>query len=601
MAHDRVQTVRVSTDTLPPREQPLVDLVVTASRRVELREQALRLPSWRLAARQQCDLELLACGGFSPLRSFLGRDDYESVCASMRLSDGALWPMPIVLDLPERVVSEAQRAGALALHDTEGALVAVLHLSEAWQPDLAAEAEQVFGTDDPAHPGVDYLLRRTNRWYASGELEVLQPFEHHDFPELRFTPTALRAEFARRGWERIIAFNTRNPMHRAHMELTLRGARDVDAHLLIHPVVGLTQPGDVDHYTRVRCYQALMPSYPPGVAMLSLLPLAMRMGGPREALWHALIRRNYGATHFIVGRDHAGPKPDARGVHFYEPYAAQELLTRHQDELGIEIVRFQRMVYVSDSDRYVEEASVAEGDPMRQISGTDLRRRLSEGSELPEWFTPPAVAKELRRRFPPRAEQGFTVFFTGLSGAGKSSVANRLVIALRDISGRSVTLLDGNEVRHRLSAELGFTRQDRDRHVLRIGYVAAEITRSGGIAICAPIAPYAPSRRDVRRMVEPVGGFYLVYIRTPLEICEARDSKGLYAKARAGLVKDFTGVSQPYDEPVDAEMVIDTLAQTAEEAVQLVLDRLHADGYLVRDDTEESDVSSAVDVDEAAS
>jgi sulfate adenylyltransferase len=572
--------VTTSTSRADSAGIPLVDLVVPPARKAELRGEAVRWPSWRLTPRQCCDLELLANGGFSPLTGFLGPEDYAGVRDGMRLSDGTLWPMPIMLDVPERVVRAAERSGTLALHDTEGVMLAALHVDHVWQPDLALEAQSVFGSTNEAHPGVDYLLHRTNPWYVSGRLEVFDQFEHSDFPALRYTPAQLRQEFARLGWDRVIAFNTRNPMHRAHMELTLRGARLADAKLLLHPVVGLTQPGDVDHYTRVRCYQALLPSYPPGTAMLSLLPLAMRMGGPREALWHALIRRNYGATHFIVGRDHAGPKPDRAGNHFYRPYQSQELAREYEPELGVQIITFPRLVYVAALDSYVEEDKVPSGTAVLQISGTEQRRRLHGGEELPEWFTPPAVARELRRRFKPPIEQGFTVFFTGLSGAGKSTIANALVLKLRDLGGRSVSLLDGDEVRQRLSSELGFSHADRDRHVLRIGYVAAEVTRSGGVAVCAPIAPYAATRSDVRRLVEAGGGFVLVYVNTPLEVCEQRDRKGLYAKARAGVVAAFTGISDRYEAPTDAEIVIDTQAESPEQAVQRILDHLSRAGYV---------------------
>jgi sulfate adenylyltransferase len=562
-----------------PHGGSLVDLIVDPSRRAELRDDAVSYPSWRLTQRQLYDLELLATGGFSPLRGFMGYADYATVCESMRLADGTLWPIPITLDLPEGAVRAAERSGALALRDREGVMVATLRLSQAWKPDRLAEARAVFGTTNEAHPGVEHLLHGSNPWYVAGQLEVLEPFHHCDFPELRRTPVQLRAEFVRRGWKRVVAFNTRNPMHRAHLELTLRGAREADAKLLIHPVVGLTQPGDVDYRTRVRCYQALLPSYPPDTAMVSLLPLAMRMAGPREALWHALIRQNYGATHFIIGRDHAGPRPDLTGVPFYHPYAAQELLQRHEAELGIQIVKFQRMVYLADSGTYVEESEAPAGLPVLQISGTDLRARLALGADVPAWFTVPAVADELRRRFRARADQGFTVFFTGLSGAGKSTIARSLVEKLSELADRSVSLLDGDEVRQQLSSELGFSREDRDRHVRRIGYVAAEITKSGGVAVCAPIAPYAAARRDVRRMVEAGGGFVLVYVDTPLDICEKRDRKGLYAKARAGVVSQFTGISDGYDEPKDADIVVD-FTQTPDEASQRILEYLREMGYL---------------------
>ena len=392
------------TTARPPQSGELVDLFVAADRATELTRSAADWPSWRLSRRQRCDLELLACGGFSPLRSFLGPDDYARVCESMRLADGTLWPIPITLDVPETLVPVAQPGRSLALRDSDETLLAVLHVTDAWRPDLAAEASAVYGTADPSHPGVEYLLRHVHHWYVTGELDVLRSPSHPDFAQFRHTPAQLRAEFALRGWRRVVAFQTRNPMHRAHQELTLRAARDARAHLLIHPVVGVTKPGDIDHETRVRCYQAILPHYPHGGALLSLLPLAMRMGGPREALWHAIIRRNYGATHFIVGRDHAGPGPNSAGRPFYEPYAAQDLVRRYSQELGIEIMTFPRLVYVPERDAYMPENEAPAEARVLSISGTELRQRLAEGRELPAWFTPPEIAAELLRSRQPGAE-----------------------------------------------------------------------------------------------------------------------------------------------------------------------------------------------------
>jgi sulfate adenylyltransferase len=567
-------------DAVPPHGGALVDLVVDPARRSDLLADSLRWPSWRMTARQMLDLELLSTGGFSPLQEFMGQADYEAVCESMRLADGTLWPMPIPLDVPEPVARAGERAGMLALRDAEGALIAALHVRGAWQPDLCAEAAAVLGTTNEAHPGVEYLLHHTNAWYVEGNLEVLEPFVHPDYPSLRRTPAQLRDEFRSRGWERVIAFNTRNPMHRAHLELTLRGAREVDANLLIHPVVGLTQRGDVDYDTRVRCYQALIPSYPEGTAMLSLLPIAMRMAGPREALWHSLVRQNHGATHFIVGRDHAGPRPDSSGLPWYGPYDGQQLIEQHNDELHIKVVTFQRMVYVADVNAYVEEQEAPAGVPVLQISGTEMRERLARGLELPEWFTVPAVASVMRQRFRPRTSQGFTIFFTGLSGSGKSTIAKALAVKLRDHGERSVSLLDGDEVRRRLSSELSYSPEDRERHVHRIGYVAAEITKSGGVAVCARITPRAATREQIRRLVEDVGGFVLVHVNTPLDVCEARDRKGLYEKARAGLVEHFTGVSDAYEEPTDADVVVDAAVLSPEEASDNILAHLVKRGYL---------------------
>ncbi len=558
----------------------LLDLVVAPERAAEIRSASSEWQSWDLTPRQICDLELLLNGGFSPLRGFMGRQDYDAVCKDLRLADGTIWPIPITLDVPDDVAAACAPGSFLALRDPEGVMLAALRVEEVWQPDLAAEAESVFGTVDPKHPGVDQLLNRSHHNYIGGTVEGLQMPLHYDYRELRDTPAELRERFHKLGWRRVVAFQTRNPLHRAHLELTLRAAKEVEANLLIHPVVGMTKPGDVDHYTRVRCYQAIMGGYPGGTAMLSLLPLAMRMGGPREALLHAIIRKNHGVSHFIVGRDHAGPGADSSGKPFYGPYDAQEMVRKYQDEIGVEMIPFRNMVYVEDLDQYLPDDEVPEGTRVLSISGTEQRRRLNEGGDLPEWFTPPAVAVELRRSYPPRARQGFTVFFTGLSGSGKSTIANVLLVKLLELGGRPVTLLDGDLVRKNLSSELGFSKEHRDINIRRIGYVAAEITKNGGIAVCAPIAPYTATRKDVRAMVEAGGGFLLVHVATPIEVCEARDRKGLYAKARAGILKEFTGISDPYEEPTDADLVIDTADVSAEEAAQQVILHLEREGYV---------------------
>ncbi len=563
-----------------PHGGTLVDLVVGPQRASELKAESRHWPSWDLTARQLCDLELLANGGFSPLRGFLGEEDYESVCQRMRLANGDLWPIPITLDLPEEKAAELAPGMSLALRDPEGVMLAALHISELYRPDREREAKLVFGTTDRAHPGVAYLLDRSGPVYVAGQLEAISLPVHYDYKALRLTPAQLRARFEQLGWEKVVAFQTRNPMHRAHVELTLRAARQLEANLLIHPSVGMTKPGDVDHHTRVRCYQAVMKGYPHATATLALLPLAMRMGGPREAVWHAIIRKNHGASHFIVGRDHAGPGKDSTGKPFYGPYDAQALLGEHSEELGIGMVPFQQMVYVEDRDEYMPTDEVPPGSRVLDISGTELRRRLAQGREIPSWFTFPEVAAELRRSFPPRSRQGFTVFFTGLSGSGKSTIASILLTKLLEEGGRPVTLLDGDIVRKHLSSELGFSKEHRDINIRRIGWVASEITKNGGIAICAPIAPYEPVRQEVRQMVEAVGGFVLVHLSTPLEVCEARDRKGLYAKARAGLVKEFTGISDPYEAPEQAEVRIDTSQETAEAAAQRVMLYLQREGYL---------------------
>ncbi|MEO6885938.1 MAG: bifunctional sulfate adenylyltransferase/adenylylsulfate kinase [Jatrophihabitantaceae bacterium] len=567
-------------DLARPTHRALVDLVVDPECAAELKSRAVRWPSWTLSRRQLCDLGLLASGAFSPLASFLGQNDYLAVCGSMRLADGTLWPMPVTLDVTAHAFGTTAGQDRLALRDREGVLVAVLERTQMWRPDRHAEAGQVFGTTDDSHPGVNHVLHATHDWYVSGRLSVLSQPELPEHGVLTLTPRQVRAEFARRGWDRVVAFQTRNPLHRAHQQLTLRAAREADARLLIHPVVGIGKPGDVAVRTRVRCYRAIMPSYPDGTAMLSLLPLAMRMGGPREALWHALIRGNYGATHFIVGRDHASPGADAHGRPFYAPYEAQDLLAAHDTELEVKIVPFRRMVYRPDTDSYCADDEVPPGTVTRTISGTELRQRLAAGRALPTWFTPPAVAAELRRCYPAPAHRGLTVFFTGLSGAGKSTIANHLCASLEDRYGRNVTLLDGDVIRQHLSADLGFGRRDREENLRRVAFVAGEVTRHRGVAVCATIAPYAGIRADIRRTVEQYGGFVLVYVATPLDECERRDRKGLYAKARAGLLPQFTGVSDDFDEPEDADIVIDTQVQSPAAAADSIIEHLGRLGYL---------------------
>ncbi len=566
---------------IAPHGGKLIDLVVDEKQSEALKAESKEWKSWDLTHRQLCDLELLLNGGFSPLTGFMGKKDYEGVCKDMRLADGTIWPLPITLDVTEEFADSLKEGEKIALRDPEGVMVAALTVDDIWKPDLKKEAQDVFGTTNCEHPGVAYLLEASNPVYVGGKLEGVQLPLHYDFRSLRMTPAELRKEFARRGWRKIVAFQTRNPMHRAHQELTLRAAKEIEANLLIHPVVGMTKPGDVDHYTRVHCYQAILPTYPQNTAMLSLLPLAMRMGGPREAVLHAIIRKNHGCTHLIVGRDHAGPGSDSAGNPFYGPYDAQELLSKFQDEIGVSMVPFRMMVYVEDMDKYIPVDEVPEGVRSLSISGTELRRRLAEGSSIPGWFTFPDVVKELRRAHPPRAQQGFTVFFTGLSGSGKSTIANVLMVKLLEMGRHRVTLLDGDLVRKNLSSELGFSKEHRDINIRRIGWVAAQITKNGGIAICAPIAPYARIRREVREMViSKQGGFVLVHIATPLEVCEQRDRKGLYAKARQGIIKEFTGISDPYEAPEDAEITIDTTDMPPEEAAQEIILHLEREGFI---------------------
>ena len=532
-----------------PHGGDLKNLYLSADAASKEQDAAREYASWDLTERQLCDIELLLNGAFSPLEGFLNQADYDSVVARMRLTSDVLWPMPIMLDVSEEFSSKIKSGDKVALRDLEGVVIATIEVGDIWTPNKKIEAESVYGSSDEAHPAVHYLNNIANPVYVGGKPAGIEVPTHYDFKHLRDGPAEMRDRFRKLGWRKVVAFQTRNPMHRAHQELTLRAARDVEANLLIHPVVGMTKPGDVDHFTRVRCYEHILDRYPDQTTMLSLLPLAMRMGGPREAMWHAIIRKNFGCTHLIVGRDHAGPGKDSNGEDFYGPYDAQALLKEHADELDITMVPFQLMVYAENRAQYVPIDETSDDDTVLNISGTELRRRLAEGLDIPEWFSFPDVVEELRRTHPPRHQQGFTVFFTGLSGSGKSTIANALMTKLMEIGGRPVSLLDGDIVRKNLSSELGFSKEHRDLNVTRIGYVASEITKNRGIAICAPIAPYTSTRRVVREMISLVGGFLEIHVSTSLEVCEARDRKGLYAMARAGTIKEFTGISDPRGDP----------------------------------------------------
>lgn len=570
----------MTSDLIVPHGGALTQLMASEDRADELKKESISFKSWTLNDRQVCDLELILNGGFSPLKGFLNKADYEAVVNEMRLANGVLWSMPITLDITRELADQLSGGNKLVLRDKEGLALAFLSIEDIWQPDLALEAEKVFGTTDDLHPAVNYLLNYSNPVYVGGTLEGISLPKHYDYQLLRHTPAELREQFKKHGWDKVVAFQTRNPMHRAHVELTIRAAKELEANVLIHPVVGLTKPGDVDHYTRVRCYEKVLNKYPIGTASLSLLPLAMRMGGPREALWHAIIRKNYGCNYLIVGRDHAGPGNDSKGNPFYGPYDAQELLQKHEEELGIKMVPFKLMVYVEDRAEYRAIDEVPEGTRTLNISGTELRRRLEKGLEIPEWFSFPEVVEELRASHPPLNERGFTIFFTGLSGSGKSTIANGLMVKLLEDGRRPVTLLDGDIVRTHLSSELGFSKEHRSLNIRRIGYVASEVTKNGGIAICAPIAPYREDRRFNRELISGLGGYIEVFVDTPLSVCEERDVKGLYAKARQGIIKEFTGISDPYEAPENAEIVINSSTTDPEILVQDILLKIEQIGYL---------------------
>ena len=554
----------------------LIDLLISDEQQEEIRARASELPSLQITDRTACDLELMATGGFTPLDRFMSRADYERVMAEMRLASGQIFPIPVTLPVSSDV--ELSLDSEIALRDSRNDLLAVMRVEEIFErsPD---EALHVLGTRDTTHP----LVAEMERWgerYISGALQVIALPSRVDFRELRMTAVETRETLARMNAANVVAFQTRNPLHRAHEALTKRAMEMVDGVLLLHPVVGMTKPGDVDHFTRVRAYRALAEHYyEPDRILLSLLPLAMRMAGPREALWHALIRRNYGATHFIVGRDHASPGRDSTGRPFYGPYDAQELTARHQDELGITILPFEEMAYLPDEDRYEEASKIPAGAKVLSISGTQVREEyLNRGRALPEWFTRPEIAALLAEAYPARHEQGICIWFTGLSGAGKSATSEVLTTLLLE-RGRGATVLDGDVVRTNLSRGLGFSREDRDANILRIGFVAAEVVRHGGVAICAAVSPYRSTRDDVRKMIPP-GQFVEVFVDTPLEVCEARDSKGMYAKARRGEIRNFTGIDDPYEAPLKPEVRLETTAQNAEENARIILQYLGKEGFI---------------------
>ena len=565
---------------IPPYGGKLVDLLVTGDERDELLARMPSLPSIKISMRAQCDLELLATGGFSPLDRFMDKSTYERVLEEMRMDGGTLWPLPITLTANS---DELPNVGnELVLRNALNEPLAIMRLEEvfSWNPEK--EARLAYGSNDARHPMVSEM-GRWGRVCISGELKVIKLPKYNDFVELRRTPAEVREMLAAMGNENVVAFQTRNPLHRIHEELTKRAADKVGGSLLIHPVVGLTKPGDVDHYTRVRIYKALVDNYyDKSSTALSLLPLAMRMAGPKEALLHAIIRRNHGANHFVVGRDHAGPGNDSSGKPFYGPYDAQELMVQYESEIGVKMVPFEMLVYLPDENRYVELKDVPEGAKTLNISGTQVRDDyLAKGKLLPEWFTRPETAEILRQSYPPRHEQGFCVWFTGLSGSGKSATTQVLTDLLLE-RGKNLTVLDGDVVRTHLSKGLGFSKEDRDTNILRIGFVAGELVRHGGAVVCAAISPYRKARNEARKMVGD--NFIMVHMDTPVEVCEQRDVKGLYARARQAMIDGkpmgFTGVDDPYEEPFDPEITLAGVGITPEENARKIIAFLEEQGYL---------------------
>ena len=570
------------TDIVKPHGGALIQLVVDDEQAERLKTESVDFPSVTLTQRQACDLELLLNGGFSPLKGFMNRETYEGVLDTLRLPEGIVWPIPVVLDVSSGVAEKLTAGSKLALRDNEGFMLAVLTVNDIWQADKPREAERVFGTTSEHHAGVRHLYESVGDYYIGGDLEGTQLPTHFDYEELRHTPEELRHQFVKLGWRRVVGFHTSRPMHRLQREITMRAAKEAQAHILVHPVVGVTKPGDLTYYARVKCYQAIERHYPHGLMVLSLLPLAMRMAGPREALWHALVRQNYGCSHFIVGSDHASPPEGREGNNrFYPPYGAHEIFEEFAGELGISVVPFKELGYVPARRRIAVRDEVEKsGERCSDFAEGDLTRSLSTGDEVPDWFTYPEVLGALRRIYPPRSQQGITLFFTGLSGSGKSTLARIIYGKFIEEGSRPVTLLDGDIVRMHLSSELGFSKAHRDLNVRRIGFVASEITKNGGVAICAPIAPYAASRRANRALIEEHGAYLEIHVSTPVEVCEARDRKGLYVKARKGIIPEFTGVSDPYETPKNPEIRIDTTDLSPMQAAQEIYLYLLREGYL---------------------
>lgn len=563
------------------RSAPVPTLIVDDARAKELRDASLSFGSLTLTRRQLCDLELLLNGGFAPLDGFMDRAAYERVVTDSRLPDGSLWPIPVVLDVDQALAEKLEPGSMLALRDVEGFMPAVLRVSEVWEADKAREAALVYGTEDPAHPGVRYLSTRVKQFYVGGQLEGIQLPAHHDFESLWNAPEELRHQFAKMGWRNVMAFQTTNPMHKLQRRIVVEAAKANQAHILIHPAVGETRPGDLHYYARVRCYQAIARHLPHDVSTLSLLPLAMRMAGPREALWHALVNRNFGCTHLLMGPDHGSPPPDGASGRFYDRYAAQEYVQEFAGEIGIQVVPTPEHRYVPAKQAFLPvERIETERMESESLSAAELRAMLLQGKEVPDWYSYPEVLEELRRVYPPRSRQGITLFFTGLSGSGKSTLASIIYAKLVESGARPVSLLDGDIVRQNLSSELGFSKAHRDLNIRRIGFVASEITKNRGVAICAPIAPYQETRAAVREMIEEHGAFIEIHVSTPLEVCESRDRKGLYAKARKGIIPEFTGISDPYEVPETPELRIDTSKLSPTEAAQDILLYLFKEGYL---------------------
>ena len=548
-----------------------INLLVDPERSALLKKISMDLSSITLDERQLCDFELLSTGAYSPLSGFMNRSNYESVLDRMKLQDGTLWPVPVCLDISETTARPLEAGQSVVIRDPEGFLLAIMHVEDIWKPDKEKEARLLYGTDDKSHPGVAHLVGNTGDYYIGGRLEVLNLPLHFDFKQLRMTPSEVRGLYKKLGWNRIVGFHTTNTIHRHDYEMTLRAMQDSRANLLLLPGVAMTGPGDFDYYTRVRCYRHVVGYFPPESVVMSLLPIFSRMAGPRDALLQCILGKNYGCTHFIIGHQHADPCAQNGADSFYDSRETQSFVEQFAGEIGVEIVPFGELVYLPFEDEFRSKADVTDGSESISLSNLDIRQRIRSGRRIPRWVTFPEVVGELKKAYPPPSKQGFTVFFTGLSGAGKSTIARVLYAKMLEIGKRPVTLLDGDIVRQNLSNELSFSKEHRDINVRRIGFVAGEITKNRGVAICAPIAPYATTRAEIRASIEAVGSFIEVHVATPLNVCEKRDRKGMYAKARAGLIKGYTGIDDPYEVPESPEVRVDTTGKSPDEAAQEIL------------------------------
>jgi len=566
---------------IEPHGGKLVNLYCPHDLVNSLKKQSIDYFSIDLTPRQLFDLELILNGGFSPLKGFMTQKEYDSVVEKGTLPNGLCWPIPVYLDVPEKAAEQLSIDQSIALRDMEGFLLAIMTISDIWQPDKCREAESIYDSADPTHPGVAQLLESEKKYYIGGTILGLQHPVHFDYKMLRLNPVDSRAFFQRMGWRRIMAFDTYKPLHNAHKEMALLAARQNKVNIFMHPIVGLTHPGDIDHYARVRCFEAIIKTFPADSVILGLLPLAMRMAGPKEALWHAIIRKNYGCTHFMVSLDHADPFSSSPKERFYPRGAAQQYVADHEKATGVTMVEFKKMVYLPARAQYLPVDRCREDETQTlELSATELKRRLTFDLDIPAWFSPPEVVRVLKKAYPPRSRQGLTIFLTGLSGAGKSTIAKVLMSRFLQMGNRPVTLLDGDIIRKNLSSELGFSKHDRELNIIRIGFVASEITKNGGIAICAPIAAVAQSRLHNRQLISKYGGYIEVYVATPLGTCETRDRKGLYAKAKAGLIRGFTGIDDPYEPPQHPEIIIDTTDITPDEAAEDILLYLKQEQYI---------------------